>query len=502
MKVLRIFGRAVVTCVCLTALFAGCSETPTTPAAVDTGEDPVDATDGGAIEGGPTADSTATPDGDSGPAVGDSTNDGTVAPDGDTSPDAVTEEIDAVSSETVVDGDVAVMEVTGDVLGDSGPPKPKLPLPDCAVDIAANCLSKCDEAKICVDGTTYFNDCDAIAKLKAFDWPGAYEPKIKKGACPECKDCTNIDIKCNTQNGANVCTQCEAGKCTDSAKACTKNTDCVNAFEVCATLKSGAKITVDMACKTKCMDLTTEGTAVANGKCKSSCSQPEPAGGGCPINIYQPICAKEDGKTYNNPCAMKNCEKQGCYGVGLTAKSDLCQNSTLTKECEGECFAEASKVSETAKNCPKDCNAVCAILPTGKGQSFRNACLATNAGAKVGSCVGVSSTPKDKCAAAELYEGKGCCPSVNYINVNPVCASKQAAKVGDPDTWYTFRNQDEFTCLTAGDKLWVKQYDNACVCQCPNTGPAVCGDDGLTYVNKCQAECYNGPTFNVNKGPC
>lgn len=490
-------------------LGAGCSNDK--PGTTDTGT-AADVDEGDTEPGGDSATNLDSGNPDSG-AKADAADTGTAGPDGDAGSsggpdgDAGTGTGDGV---VLADAASADGSVEPDVIGtDSGPPKPKLPLPECAGGVAANCASKCDINKICVAGVTYLNDCDAIAKLKAYDWPTGYEDKIKKGACPECADCATIDIKCNLQNGANVCVMCDNGKCAEGTVPCTKNADCAHAFDVCATLTSGAKVTVDMVCKTKCMkDLAKDvGVNPTVGACKSSCSQPEPAGGGCSMGKYQPVCAKEDGKTYASTCAMKNCEKQGCYAVGSAAKSDLCEYGKLTKECDGECFAEASKVTAQAANCPKDCNAVCGILPTGKGQSFRNACLATNAGAKVGDCTGVSATPSDKCSAGELYNGKGCCPDVDYTNVTPICASHPADKAGDPDVWVTFRSKYEYDCLTAGDAgKWAPQYDGPCICNCSQQGPAVCGDDGLTYVNACQAKCYNpdkpGFTFSFKKGAC
>ncbi len=498
--------RLVATLACF-ALAAACTE-PTTakPDAAGGGATDEDTEDGGTVD----------PDGGPGDGAGDSGT--TTKPDGDTSTtttdgtpgdvgeDGAIGDVDAtVDPDAAPDATVDAETASGgsDVAAETGPPKPKLPLPDCAGGAGGNCLTACPEGKLCVDGTTYFNDCEAIFKLKAFDWPAGYETKIKKGACPDCKDCANVEVKCNLQNGTNKCTLYQPGKpAEESVKSCSKNADCVGSFEGCATLKSGAKVAVELPCQAKCMDLTTTETPYVAGKCKSGCSQPPPNGGGCPMNVYQPVCAKEDGKTYATPCALKNCDKQGCYGLGLSQKSDTCEPDKLTKECDGECFAEASKVSASAANCPKDCNPVCGILPTGKGQSYRNACLATNANAKVADCKGISATPKDKCSAAELYQGKGCCADVDYVPVNPVCASKPAAKTGDPDVWITFRSQAEYKCLTAGDNSWVPQYSGPCICNCPNTYAPVCGDDGLTYVNKCQAECYNGPSFNVKSGPC
>ena len=482
----------------------GTQETKPDTAGAETGENTeVVAEDGSVAGDAPSDAATATSD-----APDSNTGETTGTTDGGS--DTGTTELDVATS----DGDVAagtdaatVDDVPDAGTVDGGPPKPKLPLPECAQGNPANCLntSKCPEYTICVDGQTFVNDCDAIVKLKAFDWPTGYEDKLSKGACPACAACGKVQIKCDTTT--KTCQQCDAGVCAASNKPCTANAACAEAFPVCATLPSDAKQTVAMMCLTKCMELKQKpdasGPDVTVGACKSSCSQPEPNGGGCSMGVYQPVCAKEDGKTYASLCALNHCDLQGCFAVGGTSKSDKCQAGKLTKECDGECFAEASQIKESAKNCPTDCNAVCGIMATGKGQSFRNTCLATNAGAKVKDCTGIASTTADKCSAGELYEGKGCCPDVDYTNVKQVCASKQAAKAGDADTWITFRSNAEYKCLTAGDNMWVKQYDGPCICNCNNIEKPFCGDDGLTYTNKCQADCYNPPNGMTGKpGPC
>ena len=485
------------------ALLGACaaSTTPPKPDAAGTDEDIVEA-DTDTVAGDGPSDAVARTD-----ASDAKTGETAVAVDG--GPDVGTDDTGSTPDADVADGsDGAVVDVAPDVVAPTdGPPKPKLPLPECAQGNPANCTqsSKCPEFQICVDGQTFINDCDAIVKLKAYDWPAGYDDKISKGACPSCAACAKISTKCNNVTGK--CALCEGTNCNDGSKACTANADCVEAFPVCVTLKSDAQQTVALECLSKCMDLKQKpdnsGPVVSNGACKSSCSQPEPTGGGCSMGKYQPVCAKEDGKTYASDCALKHCDLQGCFAIGGTSKSDKCESGKLTKECDGECFAEASKVKDSAKNCPTDCNAVCGILPTGKGQSFRNACLASNAGAKVKDCTGVSSTAADKCSAGELYEGKGCCPDVDYTNVKQVCASKQPAKAGDAEAFVTFRSFAEFKCLTTGDNMWAKQYDGPCICNCSNVEKPFCGDDGLTYTNKCQADCYNPPNGMTGKpGPC
>lgn len=483
------------------SLSAACGTDPA-PAKKDTATE--EDTDPGNQEDGVTVDSTA----DGAQPQGDGT--------GDSGTSADTQVADGASDDqTAVDGDATVVDdavdaggdasATGDVTSgtDAGKP-PGLPLPDCAIGSCSKC-GFCAVTPICVDGVTYSNDCEAICKLNLKEGLAPIIDKVKKGACPACAACGTETIKCNVQT--KFCTKCENGTCTDSkTAACKSNLDCVDAFTVCAVLEDGTQVSVANPCEATCLKLKTGITNPKPGPCKTKCSA---APSSCPLHSSSPavpelpVCAKQDGKTYDSDCALKNCALDGCYAVGSTAATTECA-AGLTKECDGQCFAEASKVSAQAKNCPTDCNAVCGILPTGKGMSFRNECLAKNAGAVVKDCAGVSATASDACSST-LYTNKGCCPGVDYTQtgIKQVCAKKVDPN-GGKDQWVTFRNSKEFTCLSAGDKSWEYQYDGACLCACNNIKNEVCGDDNVTYLNQCVAECYNKdlPGFNTKTGAC
>lgn len=437
----------------LAAALAACGATPppddngTDTGSVDTGGDDA------AIDAGT---DTVTLD-----AGSDTADSGTEDTGTDTADTATVEDVQDTSGSTDSDttADTAADDVA-ETVEDAGPPPKKLPLPDCAKNCAE--CSKCPDTPMCLAGKSYKNDCEAICELQAFDWPTGFEPT--QGKCPECSFCTP-----------------------DAPKEAW-----------CATLKNGAQITTETKCETECLDLATDkGINPTKGPCKSKCSQPpENGGGGCSPTAYQPVCSKKDGTTYTTACAMQNCDLQGCYAAGQSAMTQECTPGTMVVECPGECY-DAGKWG----SCTNDCKPVCAIGKTGKAISYRNGCIANTENAKVLSCEGVSTTPKDKCSA-EMYGtvGTGCCPDVDYGSIKQVCYSKGT----DVADWMTFRNQGEYNCLIpdADKKLWTFQYQGPCIGNCPLTQKLVCGDDGQQWDNACQAKWYNGDSYTWKDGPC
>ncbi|MCO4764475.1 MAG: hypothetical protein KC502_23395 [Myxococcales bacterium] len=382
--------------------------------------------------------------------------------------------------------------------GDAGPTDAgqpdagTLPLPGCAKS-CSDC-TKCADTPMCVNGQTFLNDCSAICTLKAYNWPTGVT--LAQGKCPDCKAC-----KTNTKP------------------------DAPDAF--CAKTKGGAYVPVKQECELECLELANPDKC-SGGKCGKSglsctkdwqcspksevikgscgkfniCMQPKASGGAaCPVNEYKPVCSKKDGTTYATACAMQACDLSGCYPIGDSAKTKQCEPGKMVPECQGECY----DTKKWKDKCPGDCNPVCAVVngqSSGAARTFRNGCIAKGQGAAVLSCDGVSATKKDKCSV-ELYQAANqgaCCPDVDYSIVKQVCAAKGT---GASAVWYTFRTQSEFDCLTAGKKGdWTFKYLGPCVCNCTQTKKPVCGDDGVTYQNACQAKCYNGDKFNWKDGAC
>ncbi len=413
--------------------------------------------------------------------TGDSTDDvadtvGQDTPNSDSQTDVTTP--GDTTGDTLVDSVNPGSDATGDV-PDAKPDVPTLPI--CAA-AKGNCklCSLCGDYPICTlkalgqpDLATYPNDCMAICALNAVNWPTEVGASLWPAECPACPYCTPSDLK-------------------------------VANDQWCVTTTAGTQVNVDHPCEIGCVTnakMQADGkTPVANkGACKLACTQPVASGGpGCTLS-GQPICAKEDNTTYNNQCQMENCNVKGCYSG--TTPTTGCAPGKMTKECDGACY-DATKTP----SCTSACSPVCGIkqvkLTTGQtlpvGMSYRSSCIAAADGASVGNCTGISATPSDACAAGTLYQARGCCPDVEYSIVHPVCGSKTVP--GQPDQWVTFQNQGEYDCLK--DATWTFQYPDACICNCNNNDAPVCGANGFTYQNACQAKCYNGQDFTYTTGPC
>lgn len=482
-------------------VLGACGEAPTEATEEDTAPaDGAEAPDGtvsdggGAADGGSSSGSDDTASSSSGGA--DAVVDGGTASSG--GPDGTTS---SSGGDAVAPDDDATATDASPV--DAGAPTKVLSLPDCAKGACFNC-GACADTPMCLNGTTYKNDCFAICKLQAFDWPTGYSPT--QGACPNCKNCTGHKVQCNNVKGE--CEECTAkGGCKSNGDACKNESDC-KWTPVCAVLKSGAEVTVDVPCEAECLDLDTKigqsGIKYA-GACKSKCSFPiAKGGGGCPNNIWQPVCSKKDGKTYSSQCAMQNCAKQGCYAIGKTAKTDQCTEAKMEAECAGECY---DKNNLAWKGCSGDCKPVCGIAKNKKGVNYRNKCIATASGAKIGDCSGITTTKNDKCSAQLYVEGNvPCCTNVQYeLAPNPVCAALGA---GATAQWITFHNKTEFDCWDTKAKAnkagqqWEFKFSGSCICKCLKTKKPVCGADGFTYNNACIAKCYNGDSFTWKDGAC
>jgi hypothetical protein len=370
------------------------------------------------------------------------------------------------------------------------------------------------------DGRTYSNECDAAAAGVNVAHRGACVPSGCRDSsqCPDGSYCAKADGDCGGEGACQprptVCTEIFDPVC-----GCDRNTYA----NVCEAAMAGVSV-------------SHRGPCVPQGDCTSNADCPQgsycaKADGDCDgrgvcqerpeacLAIFDPVCGC-DGNTYSNVCvaaaAGVNVAHRGsCVVQGECRSNADCPEGSYCAKAEGDCEGQGV-CRERPEACPEIFDPVCGC----DGSTYGNACEAASAGVNVahrGPCsVDVECGSNADCAADSFCDkavgdcgGRGVCrarPRVCPLVFRPVCGcdgstygnSCEAAAAGvsvahegecvpGEDCTSNSDCRQGFFCAKAEGDCGGFGSCRELPTACPDVFDPVCGCDGQSYSNACDA---------------
>ena len=185
----------------------------------------------------------------------------------------------------------------------------------------------------------------------------------------------------------------------------------------------------------------------------------------CPA-IYAPVCGV-DGNTYGNACSARLAHVEVAYDgeCRTTTECTSDDDCPVGQACfdDGNCYPIG---------CPDIWDPVCGV----DGRTYGNACEADAARVEI--------AYEGPCRVVECDDSTDC-PEW-HLCIDGVCEV-----VGCPDIWSPVCGVDGRTygneCEAAAAGVEVA-YGGECIDGCPRIWDPVCGVDGMTYSNECEAD--------------